>query len=178
MNMSTSNNRQLIRRLRCRDLDPQTKAEFFGIVVEALVESGTLAVSQRTKGRRGSPNWARVQFETDIHLIALQLGYLNRLYRLSKETFLMVTTLIAECLARKKSRGPGKAGYMDPRCILVITLPFLAGATCLGLAWPYCIAVPTVYYVIDETLEGARNKWQNIRFPSTEDECQAASEGF
>jgi nuclease HARBI1 len=32
--------------------------------------------------------------------------------------------------------------------------------------------------VIDETLEVLDNTLQNIKFPSTEDECQAASEGF
>jgi hypothetical protein len=39
MNMSTSNNRRLILQLRCRDLDPRTKGEFCGLVVQALVES-------------------------------------------------------------------------------------------------------------------------------------------
>jgi hypothetical protein len=112
------------------------------------------------------------------HLISLQHGYFKRLYRLSKETFLMLETLIAPRLARKKSRGPEKAGSMDPPVTIAITLRFLAGATCLDLAWPYCIAVPTVYYEIDETLEVLDVTLQNIKFPSTEYECQAASEGF
>jgi hypothetical protein len=175
INFSTSNNRQLIRRLRCRDLDPLIKTKFFGIVVEALVESGTLTVSQRTKSRRGSPNWARRHFDKYFHLIALQPGYFKRLYRLSKETFLMLETLIAPRLARKKSRGPGKADSVYPLVMLAITFRFVAGATCLDLAWPYSISVTTVYYVIDETLDDIL---QNTKFPSTEGECQAASEGF
>jgi DDE superfamily endonuclease len=176
--MSTSNNQRVIRQLRCRDLDPRTKAEFCGLVVQALVESGTLKVSKRMAGRRGSPNWARGQFDMDSHLIALQPGYFKRLYRLSKETFLELVTLIDPRLVRKKSLGPGKAGSMDPRVMLAITLRFLAGATCLDLAWPYCIALPTVYSVIVETLEVLDDSLENIKFPYTEDECRAASEGF
>jgi DDE superfamily endonuclease len=67
---------------------------------------------------------------------------------------------------------------MDPRVMLAITLRFLAGATCLDLAWPYCIALPIVYSVIDETLELLDDSMQNIKFPYTEDDCRAASEGF
>jgi hypothetical protein len=178
INVSTSNNQRLIRQLRCRDLDPRTKAEFCGLVVQSLVESGTLKVSKRMTGRRGSPNWAGGHFDMDSHLIALQPGYFKRLYRLSKETFLKLVTLIYPRLVRKKSRGPGKASSMDPRVMLAITLRFLAGATCLNLAWPYCIALPTVYSVIDETLEVLDDSLQNIKFPYTEDECRAASEGF
>jgi hypothetical protein len=77
INMSTSNNQRLIRQLRCRDLDPRTKAEFCGLVVQALVESGTLKVSKWMAGRRGSPNWARGHFDMDSHLIALQKGILS-----------------------------------------------------------------------------------------------------
>jgi hypothetical protein len=88
INMSTSNNQRLIRQLRCGDLDPRTKVEFCGLAVAALVESGTLKVSKRMTGRRGSPNWTRGHFDMDSHLIALQPGYFKRLYRLSKETFL------------------------------------------------------------------------------------------
>jgi hypothetical protein len=151
--MSTSsNNQRLIRQLRCRDLDPRSKAEFCGLVVKALVESGKLTVSPRRTGRLGSPNWARGHFDMDNHLIALQHGYFKRLYRLSIETFLELATLITPRLERKKSRGLGKAGSTDPRAMIAITLRFLAGAKCLYLAWPYCIALSTVYYAIDETL--------------------------
>jgi hypothetical protein len=114
----------------------------------------------------------------ESHLIALQPGYFKHLYRLSKETFLELVTLIYPRLVRKKSRGPGKAGSIDPRVMLAITLRFLAVATCLDLAWPYCIALPTVYSVIDETLEALDDSLLNIKFPYTEDECRAASEGF
>jgi hypothetical protein len=114
----------------------------------------------------------------DSHLIALQPGYFKRLYRLSKETSLELVTCINLRLVRKKSRGPGKAGSVDPRVMLAITLRFLAGATCLDLAWPYCIAPPTVYSVIDETLELLDDALQNIKFPYTEDQSQVASEGF
>jgi DDE superfamily endonuclease len=175
--MSTSNNQRLIRQLRCRDLDPRTKAEFCGLVVQAFVES-TLKVSKWMTGRRGSPNWARGHFDMDSHLIALQPGYFKRLHRLSKVTFLELVTLIYPRLVRKKSRGPGKAGSMDPRVVLAITLRFLAGAICLDLAWPYCVAFPTAYSVIDETLEVLDDSLQNTKFPYTEDECRAASVGF
>jgi hypothetical protein len=59
INMSTSNNQRLIRQLRCRDMDPRTKAEFCGLVVQVLLESGNLKVSKRMMGRRGSPKWAQ-----------------------------------------------------------------------------------------------------------------------
>jgi hypothetical protein len=177
--MSTSNNnRRLIRQLRCRDLDPRSKAEFCGLVVKALVESGKLTVSPRMTGRLGSPNWTRGHFDMDSHLIALQPGYFKHLYRLSKETFLELVTLITPRLERKKSRGMGKASSMDPRVMTAITLRFLAGAKCLDLAWPYCIALPTEYCAIDETLAVIDHAMQNIKFPSAEDECQAASEGL
>jgi hypothetical protein len=128
--MSTSNNnRSLIRQLRCRDLDPRSKAEFCGLAVKdleesgkltvsprkALEESGKLTVSPRMTSRLGSPNWARGHFDMDSHLIALQPGYFKRLYSLSKETFLELAALITPRLERKKSRGLGKAGSMDPR---------------------------------------------------------------
>jgi DDE superfamily endonuclease len=90
----------------------------------------------------------------------------------------MLATLIAPRLARKKSQGPGKAVSMDPLVMLAINLRFLAGATFLDLAWRYCISVAAVYYAIDETLEVLDYTLQNIKFASTEDECQAASEGY
>jgi hypothetical protein len=177
-NMSTSNNRRLIRQLRCRDLDPRSKLEFCGLVVKALVESGKLTVSPQMTGRLGSSNWARGHFDMDSHLIALQPAYFKRLYRLSKQTFLELATLITPRLERKKSRGLGKAGSMDRRVMIAITLRFLEGAKCLDLAWPYCIAIPTAYCATDETLALLDDAMQNIKFPSTEDECRAASEGL
>jgi hypothetical protein len=39
VSMSTSNNQRLIRPLRCRVLDLRTKAEFCGLVMQAIVES-------------------------------------------------------------------------------------------------------------------------------------------
>jgi hypothetical protein len=71
-----------------------------------------------------------------------------------------------------------KAGSMDPRVMIAIILRFLAGAKCLDLAWPYCIALPTVYSAIDETLAVIDDAMQNIKFPTTEDKCRAASEGL
>jgi hypothetical protein len=130
--MSTSNNQRLIiRQLRCRDIDPRTKAEFCGLVVKSRVESGTLTVSPRMTGKKGCPNWARGHFDIDSHLGALQCGYFKRLYRLSKETFLELATLITPRLERKKSREPGKVGSIDPSVMLAITLRFLAEAKCM-----------------------------------------------
>jgi hypothetical protein len=71
INMSTPNNNSSSVGF---DVGIWTPEQFFGIVVEALV-----TVSQRTKGQRGSPNWARGHLDMDIHLIALKPGYFKRL---------------------------------------------------------------------------------------------------
>ena len=65
-----------------------------------------------------------------------------------------------------------------PRVRLAVALRTLAGAKLLDLWWPYCIGQSSVYSVFHDILRRSCTYLDNVKFPSSEDECKAAADGF
>jgi hypothetical protein len=103
---------------------------------------------------------------------------LKRLYRIDKSDFHRLVALLSTDLARTRQRRDNIASAIDPKVMVSVTLRFLAGAKVLPLGWPYGLAQSTVYAVIDETLASLDSRLDNIRFPTTEEECQREAACF
>jgi hypothetical protein len=100
------------------------------------------------------------------------------LYRLSKDDFLALVSLLEPDFRRVQSRPHGVASSIQPLAITAVTLRYLAGAKTLDVGWPYGLPDSTVYAVIDEVLEYIHERLDNIQFPSSEEDFQREEAAF
>ena len=119
----------------------------------------------------------RKRFDFDEHMAMMTSRQFKQCYRLDKYDF----TTAVETLFPDADPGPNDKYAMfafDPRVRLAVALRTLAGAKLLDLWWPYCIGQSSVYSVFHDILRRSCTYLDNVKFPSSEDECKAAADGF
>lgn len=130
--------------------------------------------------KESSRKWftSRPTFDFYEHCAKIPNDYFKRLYRVTKEQFFALVDLIAPRVQRKQRVDGDRYPAVCPEVILAITLRTLAGGSYLDICWPYNIARVTYYYCLHEGLEALYDGLQEIKFPSTEDECKKAAQTF
>lgn len=78
-------------------------------------------------------------------------------------------------MSTKSSAGRPRTSF---RIALLVTLRSLAGASYLDLSWPYGIFFSTVHKLFYSTLLPIDNSLDNIRFPTSEDNCRNSATKF
>jgi hypothetical protein len=120
----------------------------------------------------------REPLDFDKHVEHFTSYKFTRLYRLSKDDFANLVTLLSPRLRRAHSRPLGCAAAIDPRIMTAVTLRYLAGGKILDLGWPYGLGDSTVYAVIYDTIDAMDEALQNITFPSTAEDAQREAEAW
>jgi hypothetical protein len=102
----------------------------------------------------------------------------KRFYRLCKDDFIALISLLEPDFRRVQSRPHGVDSSLLPLAMTAVTLRYLSGAKILDVGWPYGLQDATVYAVIDEVLEYIHERLGNIQFPSSEEDFQREDAAF
>jgi DDE superfamily endonuclease len=92
--------------------------------------------------------FARRRWIFSEHIVGLSEGQFRRMYRLSKDAFQQLVTVISE-YRQRAGRRPGRHA-VDAK--LSMTLLWLAGGSYLDIALAHCVSVSTFFHVVDETI--------------------------
>jgi DDE superfamily endonuclease len=161
-------------------------AGFVMHTVQAVI-SAAIALStstEHTRSRRQLCGWeeervlAITPLHFDQHVSRFSDAKFTRLYCLSKQDFSSLVAKLHPTLARTHTQPEGSSASVPVPIMVAITLRYLAGGQILDITWPYGVADSTAYQVVDETLAAINYHLDNIIFPVTEEECNAAADEF
>ncbi|KAG7352898.1 hypothetical protein IV203_008946 [Nitzschia inconspicua] len=101
---------------------------------------------------------------------------------MSVESFTNLVETLGDALNVDEHQGRRRGGHIEPALRLFCTIRWLAGGSYLDIAGLVGVSSSRLYQIIDKTIHAIATSSEpaldNIRFPKTTEECEAAAGEF